>query len=592
MSSESTNRSMSAGQPSMSVYQSLLGLYDPHANLEEKREILGHLPENMSQKILFWIRSSEGNPSDPSNDENHDDFRHCSLPRLQQAVQKVTSELFESLSETEKGEVKKQQQKLQQYVESMQTEEGRVSNLSGGLSYRIGRDKGNRLKEKWAALHIERGLIQENKAIPPTRQFGAVERKPVALIAKLVSECYPEHQLHVCAILYAKFECSKEEKKAVADALNSFDGTDVSGLTDKDIPKYSEAPKAQQKAAEEFLVYASGCVSHQAIQFRLGLKPEAPKAAPREISPSQEELRQSSELFQVNLGHLIGLCRNVDPAAKNSVLLLESMHDWMGDLTPELRQILDIWAQEGGPDEKRSEARDRIIRFLKNVDDTLIDLEGLNLRSLPPIFDRYPFVSRLEELSLPGNHLTTLAEQFSALNSLSMLNLGYNQLTVFPKQLTSLENLHWLYIGHNELRSSAFKSLETNRLKNLTTLDLEHNELTTCPSQIINHLKKLKILNLGHNNIRIVPAQISGLRNLNTLDIPYNKLIELPRQLGELKKLKQLSLQQNSTLKKWEGLVLLPKSCTVFVEGTGLVEGDIKEVCSRPEYQGPQIKFN
>lgn len=591
MSSESVNRSVSAGQASTSVYQSLLGLYDPHVDLEEKREILGRLPGNMGQRILFWIRSSGGNPSDPSNDGNHDYLLHSSLPQLQQAVQKVTSELFESLSKIEKDAVKRQQQKLQKYVDSMQTEEGRIGNLVGSLSRKIAANEGCRLREKWIALHTERGLIREDKVISAI-PFTPEERKPVDLIAKLVAECCPEHQLHVCAILYAKFECSREEKEAVADILYDFDGTDVSDLTDKEIPKYAEAPEAEQKAADEFLVYASGCVSHQTIQFRLALKPEAPEIAPGELPPSQEELRQTSELFQVNLGHLISLCRGVDPVAKSSILLLESMHDWMGDVTPELQQILDIWTQEGGPDEDRSEARDRMIRFLKNVDEYSIDLEGLNLRSLPPIFDRYSFVLRLEELSLAGNHLTTLPEQFSALNNLRLLNLGQNQLTVFPKQLTSLENLEWLNLGHNELKSSAFKSLETSRLKSLTILDLEHNELTTCPSQIINHLKELKILKLGHNQIRIIPAQIFRLRNLKTLDISYNKLIELPRQLGELKKLEQFSLQQNPTLKKWEGSLQLPKSCTVSVWGTGQVEGDIKQVCSSPGYQGPQVKFD
>ena len=548
MSSESTNRLVSAGQDFSSVYQSLLGLYDPHANSEKRREFLGHLPENMRQKIFFWVRGSEENPS---YDEKHAYFLHCSLLRLQQAVQKVTFELFESLSETEKDEVKKQQQKLEKYVESMQTEGGRISNLLGRLI--IGRDEG-----KLIALCVEQSIIQANKVIPATHTVPSVLAKDSiapsndeisdrkSIITKIyttVSNCFPEHRSYVCAILYAKFECSNEEKEAIADELYSLDGIDVYKLVDNDIPPYKDASEAEQKAADEFLAYADGCLSHQGMGFRSSLKPEVSEAAPRKIRSSQEELRQSPELFQVNLGHLISLCRDVDPTTKNAIFLLESLHDCVGDLTPELRQILDIWAQEGGPDEKKPEAVDRCIKFLKDVDDICIDLKRLNLRSLPPIFDHHPFL-RLKKLSLSGNQLTTLPEQFSALNNLSILNLGHNQLMVFPKQLTSLKNLEWLYLGHNELRSSAFKPLKTNRLKNLTFLDLEHNELTKCPSPIMKHLKELKTLNLGHNKIRIVSAQIFELSNLEILDCQYNTLTELSGQLGALGKLKKLSLRQ------------------------------------------------
>ena len=60
-------------------------------------------------------------------------------------MQKVELGIVWVFMETEQDEVKKQQQKLQKYVESMQTEEGRVSNLLGSLYQRIiGRDEGNR----------------------------------------------------------------------------------------------------------------------------------------------------------------------------------------------------------------------------------------------------------------------------------------------------------------------------------------------------------------------------------------------------------------------------------------------------------------
>ena len=86
--------------------------------------------------------------------------------------------------------------------------------------------------------------------IAPSNDEISDRNNIIAKIFTTVSNCDPEHQLHVCAILYAKFECSTEEKEAVANELNNLDGTDVYELTDKDIPKYAEAPEAEQKAAD------------------------------------------------------------------------------------------------------------------------------------------------------------------------------------------------------------------------------------------------------------------------------------------------------------------------------------------------------
>lgn len=114
------------------------------------------------------------------------------------------------------------------------------------------------------ATHAVPSVLAEN-SIAPSNDEISDRKNIITKIFTTISNCYPEDQLHVCAILYAKFECSVEEKKHIAFMVKAYGGIDVSLLTDRDIPKYADAPEEQKKAADQFLTYAANRVSYKFI---------------------------------------------------------------------------------------------------------------------------------------------------------------------------------------------------------------------------------------------------------------------------------------------------------------------------------------
>ncbi len=122
-------------------------------------------------------------------------------------------------------------------------------------------------------------------------------------------------------------------------------------------------------------------------------------------------------------------------------LLLQTMHNLLGDLTPELQKILDEWSQQGESQENRAEAKDRIINFLKNPNENSLNLSGLNLKSLPHIFDKQPFIFRLKALNLADSYL--LPEQTAHLRYVTLLFLPTHHLTSRLEGINQLQNLNY-----------------------------------------------------------------------------------------------------------------------------------------------------
>ncbi|MBX3719860.1 MAG: leucine-rich repeat domain-containing protein [Parachlamydiales bacterium] len=325
-------------------------------------------------------------------------------------------------------------------------------------------------------------------------------------------------------------------------------------------------------------------------------------------------------------------------AADNIPVLLETMHDSLGDLSPELQKILDEWVDQATEGEQRNEARSKVIDFLKDPRQTKIDLDSLKLKSLPEIFNAQPFISRLEILWLGDNCLTSLPEQICQLHNLQDLRLYWNQLTSLPEEFSQLQNLEFLELLDNRLASfpeqicqlrnlkklyldgNSFPSLpaQIGQLQNLDCLSIARNRLASLPEQIC-QLHNLKKLFLSENPLTSLPPQIGQLKNLEYFDVDENQLATLPEEISQLQNLIRLSLrathltslpEQISLLQNLSSLLInenpslqglpnqlldLHQGCRVDISRTGLsenVRSNLEQACNAEGYQGPRIIFS
>ncbi len=295
--------------------------------------------------------------------------------------------------------------------------------------------------------------------------------------------------------------------------------------------------------------------------------------------------------------------------------LLKTMHSLLADLTPELQKILDEWVKQGESGEQRTEAKARIIDFLKDPRKTELSLDRLRLKSLPDIFGEQPFISRLESLDLSYNQLRSLNGKIGRLENLTSLNLSYNQLRSLNGKIGRLENLTSLNLSDNQLRSLTGK---IGRLQHLRSLNLSYNHLTDLPRQIskLQHLSHLFLsnngltsipeeidlpqnlagLHLSYNQLTWIPNQINQLQNLIALHISNNSLQSIPNQINQLRNLIVLNLEDNPTLENLPTTLLnLPHICRVYIERTGLSQNflaSLQQICNATDYLGPRIFFS
>ena len=198
-----------------------------------------------------------------------------------------------------------------------------------------------------------------------------------------------------------------------------------------------------------------------------------------------------------------------------------------------------------------------------------LDLSGLNLKELPPDFDKYSQLkyinlsnnsnldfdkmkdqlvglSNLQVLQLDSNNLTELPDWMSQLAALKNLSLSDNPNLNFNKafkQLKSLLQLEKLNLSNNNLVEFPESIIELQQLKNLR---LSFNKFNTETSlNNISKLNRLKFLWLDNNRISILPASIGELSQISELYLGENQIKVLPQQIKDCKKLRILYLGNN-----------------------------------------------
>ncbi|OXA50186.1 Slit 1 protein [Folsomia candida] len=179
----------------------------------------------------------------------------------------------------------------------------------------------------------------------------------------------------------------------------------------------------------------------------------------------------------------------------------------------------------------------------------ILDLSNNHFNLLPPA--TFSTVSRLEELRIDGNSITSASERallglnhlkiFSAAgNQLSSLQpeffkdnrqlqeiyLQKNQLSVLaPGLLTGLEQLVVVDLSSNELTSEWVIGETFRGLVRLVILRLDNNKLTRIDSVLFRDLYSLQVLSLENNMISTVTEDaFSGMYNIHTLLLSHNQL--------------------------------------------------------------------
>ncbi|XP_041816082.1 fibromodulin a [Chelmon rostratus] len=131
--------------------------------------------------------------------------------------------------------------------------------------------------------------------------------------------------------------------------------------------------------------------------------------------------------------------------------------------------------------------------------------------------------------------------------------LQNNAITAVPDSaLANATSLVWLMMHHNQLTSHAIGKKAFLKLAGLERLYLQHNNLTSIPSNLPRTLRDLRI---NHNKIeKITPADLEGMDNLTILYLHDNALTDMGTSLKALTSLTLLDISGNKLTKVPEAL--------------------------------------
>lgn len=141
--------------------------------------------------------------------------------------------------------------------------------------------------------------------------------------------------------------------------------------------------------------------------------------------------------------------------------------------------------------------------------------------------------SKLQNLDLAGNSLSTLAGIGGAPTTLTHLHLTENNLKgPLPLELFNLTNIQNVFLSFNQLTGTL--PTEIGKLEFLESLYLYGNDLTgTIPTEI-GLLTTVKILTLAENRITgSLPSQVADMINLQTFSV-HNHIMKKGKLTGQL----------------------------------------------------------
>lgn len=96
-----------------------------------------------------------------------------------------------------------------------------------------------------------------------------------------------------------------------------------------------------------------------------------------------------------------------------------------------------------------------------------------------------------------------------------------------------------------DLQYTKINTLPDNNLRNIESLYLDNNYISTFPDRVFNPMVySLKTLTLSHNLLTEIPSEINCLVNLKVLDLAFNS-IKTISNVSKLLALRELYLNNN-----------------------------------------------
>ncbi|MBZ3886527.1 Leucine-rich repeat-containing protein 40 [Sciurus carolinensis] len=178
-----------------------------------------------------------------------------------------------------------------------------------------------------------------------------------------------------------------------------------------------------------------------------------------------------------------------------------------------------------------------------------LNLSSNQLKSLPAEISRMKSENQIEMLG---------AEHLRHLNSILVLDLRDNKLKSVPDEITLLQSLERLDLSNNDISSDKQATLIPDEvfdaIKNniITSVNFSKNQLCEIPKrfkmlpEVLYCISTLETILISNNQVGSVDAQkMRMMENLTTLDLQNNDLLQIPPELGNCVNLRTLLLDGN-----------------------------------------------
>uniref|UniRef100_A0A7S3LPC5 Uncharacterized protein n=1 Tax=Aplanochytrium stocchinoi TaxID=215587 RepID=A0A7S3LPC5_9STRA len=171
----------------------------------------------------------------------------------------------------------------------------------------------------------------------------------------------------------------------------------------------------------------------------------------------------------------------------------------------------------------------------EEVDDSVADSNGVD-----PALWYLRGINRLEMRLAPDVLTSINGPDLKRLRNLSTLILNHNSLSSLPGEIGLLNELRFLELSHNKL-SSLPESM--SNLSKLELLNLDNNMFEHLGT--LEGMTSLSTLRAANNEIVEIELAFEGLVRLATLSISHNKIAEIPSGVGVLQNLLEFEAESN-----------------------------------------------